>query len=336
MDRCCIACQRSKDQRHNVSPIQPFAPTVKRFQHVHVDLIEPFPPSDGFTFLLTCIDRYTRWPEVIPLSDISAEAVAKSFIANWISRFGANAIIKTDQGGQFQSHLLHSLKSMLGIQRIRTTPYHPSSNGMVERFHRTLKQALRCHDTKWTESLPVVLLGLQACIKEDLNAPCSEMVFGKTIELPGEFFEPPSQAPTHPTEFLLRLKETFRTLKPTPASCHSSTSCFVHTALKTYSHVFFRVEGLKPSLTEPYQGPFEVLSRTDKHFTININDRTATISIDRLKPAFLLNDTDSTKEPFLVQKRNRPVVHPPRLDHNVPVSATTRSGRKARFNQKYL
>ncbi|GFS64675.1 transposon Ty3-I Gag-Pol polyprotein [Nephila pilipes] len=216
-------------------------PYVPEFQHVYVDLVGPFPPSDGFTFLLTCIDRLSRWPEVIPLSDISAEAVAKSFIANWISRFGGPAIITTDQGGQFQSHLLHSLKSMLGIQRIRTTPYHTSSNG--------------------------------------------------------EFFEPPSQAPTNPSEFLLRLRETFRTLKPTPASCHSSTSCFMHTALKTCSHVFVRVEGFKPSLTTPYQGPFEVLSRTDKHFTNNINDRTSTISIDRLKPAFLLNDTDSTKVP---------------------------------------
>ncbi|GFY55303.1 gag-Pol polyprotein [Trichonephila inaurata madagascariensis] len=167
---------------------------------------------------------------------------------------------------------------------------------MVERLHCTLKQAIWCYDSKWTESLPVVLLGLQACIKEDLNASCAEMVFGKTIVLPGEFFEPSSQTPTDPSEFLLRLRETFRTLKPTLASCHSSTSCFAHTALKTCSHVFVRVEGLKPSLTAPYQGPFEVLSRTDKPFTTKINDRTSTISIDRLKPVFLLNDADSTKE----------------------------------------
>ncbi|GFY52407.1 integrase catalytic domain-containing protein [Trichonephila inaurata madagascariensis] len=266
--RCCIPCPRCKVRSHTVSPIQPFVSTVERFQHVHIDLLGPFLPSDGFTFLLTSIDRYTRWPEVIPVCDISAEAVAKSFIANWISRFGVPAIITTDQEGQLQSRLLYSLKQMLGIQRIRTTPYHPSSNGMVERLHHTLKQAIRCHDTKWTESLPVVLQGLRACIKEDLNASCAEMVFGKTIVLSEEFFEPSSQSPNDPSEFLLRLRETSRTLKPTPASCHSSTTCFVHTALKTCSHVFVRVEGLKPSLTAPYQGPFEVLSRTDKHFAI--------------------------------------------------------------------
>ncbi|GFX44938.1 transposon Tf2-9 polyprotein [Trichonephila clavipes] len=116
--RCCIQCQRSEVQRHTVSPIQHFAPTVEIFQHVHIDLVGPFPPSDGFTFLLTCIDRYIRWPEVIPVSDISAEVAAKSFIANWISRFGVPAIIITDEGGQFQSRLLYSLKQMLAIQRI--------------------------------------------------------------------------------------------------------------------------------------------------------------------------------------------------------------------------
>ncbi|GFS62127.1 transposon Ty3-I Gag-Pol polyprotein [Trichonephila inaurata madagascariensis] len=126
--------------------------------------------------------------------------MAKSFIVNWIPCFGVPSIITTEQGGQFQSRLLYSLKQILGIQRIRTTAT-PSSNGMVERLHRTLKQAISCHDTKWTESLPVVLLGLRACIKEEINASCAEMVSGKNIVLPGEFFEPSSQTPTDPSEF---------------------------------------------------------------------------------------------------------------------------------------
>ncbi|GFX23733.1 transposon Ty3-I Gag-Pol polyprotein [Trichonephila clavipes] len=144
MDTMLYGMPTIQSPGHTVSSIQPFDPTIERFQHAHVDLVGPFPPFDVFAFLLTCIDHYTRWPEVI----ISAEAVAKSFIVNWISHFGVPTITTADQRGQFQSRLLYSLKSMLGIQRIRTTPYHPSSNGMVERLHRTLKQALRCHDNK--------------------------------------------------------------------------------------------------------------------------------------------------------------------------------------------
>ncbi|GFS95373.1 gag-Pol polyprotein [Nephila pilipes] len=74
-------------------------------------------------------------------------------------------------------------------------------------------------------------MGLRTCIKEDLNASCAEMVFGKTIVLPGKFFEPPSSAPTDPSECLLKLRETFGTLKPTLASRHSSKACFVYEAL---------------------------------------------------------------------------------------------------------
>ncbi|GFY43014.1 hypothetical protein TNIN_107141 [Trichonephila inaurata madagascariensis] len=117
---------------------------------------------------------------------------------------------------------------------------------------------------------------------------------------------------------------------------HNKEDQFEPEEAKNISIAPTSVEGLKSSLTAPYQGPFEVLSRTDKHFTIKINDKTSTISIDRLKLAFLLNDTDSTKELFPVQKSNHPVVLPPRLDQNGPIPATTRSGRKVRFNPKYL
>ncbi|GFT34894.1 retrovirus-related Pol polyprotein from transposon 412 [Nephila pilipes] len=69
----------------------------------------PLPQSDEFNYLLTCINRYTRWTEAIPLSDMSAETRAKSLIANWISRFGVPSILATDPGRQFQSLLFSSL-----------------------------------------------------------------------------------------------------------------------------------------------------------------------------------------------------------------------------------
>ncbi|GFY74106.1 hypothetical protein TNIN_403611 [Trichonephila inaurata madagascariensis] len=92
-------------------------------QHVHIDLVGPFSPSDGFTFLLTCIDPL-RPMAGGPVSDISAEAVAKSFIATWISRFRCTAIATTVQEA---SSVVFSLatRKMLGIQRI-PNQYHLS------------------------------------------------------------------------------------------------------------------------------------------------------------------------------------------------------------------
>ena len=103
----------------------------------------PLPPSRGFAYLLTCVDHFTRWPEVIPLTLITAEAVAQAFLSGWISRFGVPSTIVTDCGRQFESHLRTNLMSLLGSKRARTTTYHPQTNGMVERFHRQLKAALK-------------------------------------------------------------------------------------------------------------------------------------------------------------------------------------------------
>ena len=74
-----------------------------RFEHVHIDIVGPLWTSNRYKYLLTMIDRYSSWPEAIPLYDMTAETVARAFFDNWISHFGAPSIITTDQGRQFES-----------------------------------------------------------------------------------------------------------------------------------------------------------------------------------------------------------------------------------------
>lgn len=146
----CISCQRAKVNRHVFSAIGEFAEVKARFSKVHVDIVGPLPQYEGFRYLLTCIDRFTRWPEAIPLIDITAESIATAFYSGWVSRFGVPAEIVTDQGRQFESSLFKDLLTLLGSTRCRTSPYNPAANGLIERWHRTLKAALKCQkDSNW-------------------------------------------------------------------------------------------------------------------------------------------------------------------------------------------
>ena len=146
----------------------------------------PLRTSRGYTYLLTILDCTTRWPEVVPLQDITAASCARAFMTGWVARFGVPLQMTSDRGRQFISSLWSEMVRSLGTQLHRTTSYHHQANGKVERFHRSLKASLRArlHDGNWIDELPWVLLGLRTATKEDLQTSPAEMVFGDSPLLP--------------------------------------------------------------------------------------------------------------------------------------------------------
>jgi hypothetical protein len=312
--RTCVPCQQSKVTRHTHAPLQHFPPSTERFADVHIDLVGPLPLSDGHKYCLTMIDRFTRWPEVIPLDKSTAEVIIPAIKYHWISRFGVPATIVCDRGAQFTSADFAEFAKNAGIQLNFTNSYHPQANGMIERLHRTLKAALMCHMRSWYQALPTVLLGLRTVLKDELNCSPAHLVYGEPLRLPGDFFVRP-RYPLSPEELRVHLQTHIDALCPAPAAHHSGKTFFVHPELKHCSHCFVRVDALRPALTPPYIGPFKVLERTDKTFILEFKGKPKGYTIDRLKPAFLFPaDPPTPPQERLILLVPPPTLPPPPLD----------------------
>ena len=328
--RACLKCQRSKVQFHNKSAIGTFSQTDLRFDHVHIDLVGPLPTSKGMRYLLTVVDRFTRWCQAIPLPDICAETVTNAFLLHWIAVYGCPTYVTTDRGQQFESHVFNQMCQFIGCKRLRTTAYHPAANGLVERFHRQLKASLRACDfpESWVENLPLAILGIRSSIKEDLGSSTAELVFGRNIRLPGELVNPDTQKdPIDNTTLLNRLRKFNKKIRPI-APRSTTQEARIDPNLKTCTHVFLRNDKVKPPLQSPYDGPFEVKTRGDKVFKILMNGIEQSVSIDRLKAAAMesqihQNTTDTTID-------NENIAAPVNSNNN-----KTKSGRSVHF-PRYL
>ena len=188
--KSCLTCQSAKVCRHTESGIAVFESIPQRLGHCHVDLVGPLPPSNGHRYLLTVVERSTRWPEVFPLVDSTAVSCASAFLHGWVARFGVPRLITSDRGPQFTSALWNNISSLMGSKLRPTVAYNPACNGIVERFHRSLKAALmaRLAGSDWFHHLPWVLLGLRSVPKEGVDISAAELLYGQPLVLPGEFF----------------------------------------------------------------------------------------------------------------------------------------------------
>jgi len=336
----CLQCQASKIQTHVRAPLENFTVPEKRFSHIHIDLVGPLPPSRGYSYLLTIVDRNTRWPEAIPMREITTTECARALISVWIARFGIPLSMTSDRGPQFTSALWNAISGILGIQIHHTTAYHPQSNGLVERFHRTMKGSLkaRLNGPNWIDELPWVMLGLRTAPKEDLHSSSAELVYGEPLTVPGDF----ASTNAVPRSLLMRLNpERLGSSVPIPTSAHSNINTHVPNELATARYVFIRHDAHRGPLQRPYDGPYEVISPGDKAFRIRVGNREELISIDRLKPAHV-----SPAIPVPVAqppRRGRPALntHVDQHLHNDigqnfrPDTQVTRAGRQVRLPDRF-
>ena len=112
-------------------------------ERIAVDVLGPLPITEaGNKYLLVIMDYFSKWPEVHPMPNHEASTVAEILVKEVVSRFGVPVTIHSDQGRNFESSLIAEMCLLLGAEKTRTTPLHPESDGMVERFNRTLEAQL--------------------------------------------------------------------------------------------------------------------------------------------------------------------------------------------------
>jgi hypothetical protein len=222
---------------------------------------------------------------------------------------------------------------MCGIQLSRATVHHSAANGLVERFHRTLKAAIICHaDQQWTEALPLVLLGIRTSFKENLQASVAELVYGKPLIIPGELLTP-SANPVDPALLITELREHMACLRPVPAARHMSPATFLHKDLEKCTHVFLCLDTTRRALEPPYSGPYQVLSWRDKTLQLLIRGRPVTVSTNRAKPAYILNETNrgnNPNPPAIATPAIAPPTTPPQ-----PPTKITRSTHHIHFPSRF-
>jgi len=187
-----------------------------------------------------------------------------------------------------------------------TTAFHPQANGMVERFHRSLKNALRarCNGSNWSGHLPWVLLGLRT-VPKDCGISCAEMVYGTPLVLPGEFVDHLSSETDD--KFFVNLSEKMRQMPVmlTRPISQEQRRDRVPDELRAATHVFIRRDGHVPPLAQLYEGPFRVVSKDEKVYHVQRGPRSEVVSVDRLK-AYVGRDEPEVAVPLARGRPKKP------------------------------
>ena len=144
--------------------------------------------------ILMMVNQFIKWVACIPLPNQSAEETARAAVNEFFSRFGCPLQIFTDRGTNFESKLFKQLCECLKIHKARTTPFHPASNGQVERYNRTLMDAVRCFVSKtpthWDEYLPQLAGALRSAVNRSTGYTANMLMLGREVNVPADLVFP--------------------------------------------------------------------------------------------------------------------------------------------------
>ena len=187
--RNCDVCQRTKPEiKRQIAPMGRLA-AGRPLERVAVDVMGPLKETvRGNRFVIVVGDYFTKWMEAYPVPNHKAETVATTLVDNFFCRFGIPQALHSDQGRDFESKLFQDVCRLLDIDKTRTTPWHPQSDGMVERFNRTLqtllRQTIQQNQEDWDQQIAVCCMAYRSSVHDVTKKTPNMLMLGRELPLP--------------------------------------------------------------------------------------------------------------------------------------------------------
>ena len=300
----CRVCREAGRAGKKRAPLQQYV-VGEPWDRVGLDAMGPFPVSArGNRYIIVAMDYFTKWPEAFPVPNLQAETVARGLTENVVSRFGIPRELHTDQGRTFEAEVFQEVLRILGVHKTRTTPLHPQSDGLVERFNRTLKTMLAKvtdeHQHDWDDHLAWALLAYRVATHRATGLSPAEMNFGRTLTVPADLLTgvAPNSKPQPRTEYAAKLR---RTLDRAHSVARETLGRDAEEAKRRYDvraemprfkvgdKVWLydprRKKGVNPKLQRPWVGPCIVRKKiTDVVFRVRLpRGKDLVVHADRLQ-----------------------------------------------------
>lgn len=176
----CPRCQLCKPvTNRNKAPLQPIV-TTQPMEVWAVDIMGPLPSTpSGARYIMVATDLFSKYVEAVPLVNQTAASVAQAIVQHVILRHGPPKTLLTDQGTNFESFLMMEVCKLLGMNKVRTSPFHPRTDGQTERANRTIKEWLAAAGGNWEKQLPFVVFGINCSANAATKLAPFQLLFGR-------------------------------------------------------------------------------------------------------------------------------------------------------------
>jgi len=288
------------------------------WERLGVDITGPHPKSrNGYIYMLTVTDYFTKWADAFPIRNQEATTVAKVLVDRVFSYMGMPVQILTDRGSNFESQLFGELLRRLHIDRVRTTAYKPSTNGQVERFHRTLNSILGKvvseNQRDWDTHIPYAVAAYRATIHESTGYSPNFLMFGHEVRAPLDVV---MGLPVHGNasgiavdDFVQtkvdRMRAAYRSVRDNLQKAAERQKQYYDLRVKPASHApgdlvwlwnARRKQGRTPKWQRCYTGPYKVVEQigpVNYRIQRSARSKSFVVHVDKLQP--YLNDAQTTE-----------------------------------------